>query len=706
MRFIITFLTRRASGRVTRRSTEVEKDELSFGRATSSDVYLPDLRVGLGHARLTVAGGRVRMEALGERPLRVRSSPVNRTDFALDNPSPVRLGPYALSFGETGSGAVEVTVELVEPPTEALSPQDEDRLFSLTAALPGKRMMSWVLFLAVAVVFLVMPVLHAQKATGRFVLADLATVVPEQVERLRDAVASLPVPLDGWKEAVGSLPIPTESLDAAITAAVTIVDGAFDRVGAWIDRAPGPGEPLGVPIDALPLSPEELRRIVDKAAWTPDHVWDPGPVSRVHANIAASCTTCHQKPFEAVKDETCLGCHQGIRDHAGPSDLATAAGPAGPLGRVLAAVGNGFGLEPGRCAGCHNEHNGDADVVRAHQTFCDGCHATLRRALPGTKLGDASDFGVHHPQFHPTVPVVTDNASPGQRRWSLDDAPKENSGLKFSHAQHLDTAGGVTRMARELGTARGFGGPLACANCHRPDAAKALFEPISMERHCSTCHDLTFDLDDGHRRVLPHGQPKDVEAVLRDHYLGQELERLTLESREPDTSQPVRRRPGERAVTLAPEEQKRAFMNVEQATAKALDRAFSADRKGLCVGCHDVTREAMAAFVTHKIAPVRLADRYMPLARFDHGKHDTANLECASCHAATTSKASSDVLLPGIGSVGDLRSCGPTPCACRNCHAGEDTARATPSPCLTCHRYHGGYGAPLMTPARREARSD
>lgn len=695
MRFIITFLNRRASGRTTRRSRTVEQDAITFGRATSSDVHLPDLAVGLDHARLTVIDGRVHVEALGERPVRVRNVGVGRTAFPLADPAPMRMGPYAVSIAAAadaeGVPGVEITVEQVEAPAEALSPADEERIFSLAAAMPGKRRLSWLLFLTIALFFLALPVLHALSVTDRLKTDTLAQDIPAAVESLRTAIADLPVPIDGWADGVRAVPLPTGTL-SAVGAAIAV---PVARVRDWL-AAPIPPRLGG---GMIPSDPDELKRLLARAMAAPDHAWDSGPVSRVHANIAASCTACHRNPFEAVDDSTCLDCHRGIKDHARPADLVNAAGPGTPIERISAAVGEQLGLAPGRCGSCHREHNGNEDLVRVHQAFCGDCHRTLTASLPSTRLLNATDFGVDHPQFRPTIPHPA--GLDETRRVSLDEAPRETSGLKFSHAQHLAADGGVTKMARELGTARGYGAPLDCAQCHTPDAAGALFEPIRMDRHCSACHDLTFELDDGYRRVLPHGQPRDVAAMLRDHFLAGELERAALPAPEPGRADVGRRRPGERAVTIAPEDQVKAYLNAEEATARALERAFSAEKKGLCVGCHDVSREAMAAFAAYRVAPVRLAERYLPLARFDHAKHGTANLTCASCHAAARSTVSADVLLPPIGKVGDLGACRPGEiCSCRNCHAGEDAAGATPSACLACHVYHGGSHAPTMVPAR------
>ena len=92
-----------------------------------------------------------------------------------------------------------------------------------------------------------------------------------------------------------------------------------------------------------------------------------------------------------------------------------------------------------------------------------------------------------------------------------------------------------------------------------------------------------------------------------------------------------------------------------------------------CSVCHAVSpgRQAEEPWM---VAPVRVAGEWFPKSDFDHGSHTT--MTCASCHEATTSSASSDVLMPGIES-------------CRSCHAGEDGAHdRLQSGCIACHGYH------------------
>src|SRR6185369_9134214 len=58
---------------------------------------------------------------------------------------------------------------------------------------------------------------------------------------------------------------------------------------------------------------------------------------------------------------------------------------------------------------------------------------------------------------------------------------------------------------------------LECKSCHRADASKRGFEPISMAKHCQECHNLKFEPAVTSREV-PHGKPADAVTVIDEFY--------------------------------------------------------------------------------------------------------------------------------------------------------------------------------------------
>jgi hypothetical protein len=69
------------------------------------------------------------------------------------------------------------------------------------------------------------------------------------------------------------------------------------------------------------------------------------------------------------------------------------------------------------------------------------------------------------------------------QRIAVSSRPQDGSNLTFPHRLHMDPAGGVARLAMNLGPAGGYGAALDCGSCHRPDG-RGGFQPLEMERDC------------------------------------------------------------------------------------------------------------------------------------------------------------------------------------------------------------------------------
>jgi hypothetical protein len=388
-----------------------------------------------------------------------------------------------------------------------------------------------------------------------------------------------------------------------------------------------------------------------------DKAWSAGALSLAHHGLEDKCESCHVKPFEAVRDETCIACHKTVHDHASPARLAMARGGEAFGARMLSAVAHAFGKPgPGACSDCHTEHEGPTRMAAPRQQFCADCHGTLKERLTDTRLGDAADFGHRHPQFTPAV--VTDPLAGKVTPISLDANPRENSGLTFPHKLHLDPLGGAARMAASIGREKGYGrAGMQCANCHRPTEDGVRFQPITMERDCESCHSLAYDKVGPTVRRLRHG---DVDQMIAD---------LSAAGPHPPLAAD-RARPGQFAqggnyhINFTP----------SRYTSATFQQALSRD--GVCGECHTPTMQGGKPGIT----PVTLVSRYMADGWFNHKAHAQEN--CTSCHAAEKSTTSSDLLLPKLAQ-------------CRTCHLGEDAPKApVPSGCAMCHGYHPTQSAP------------
>lgn len=404
---------------------------------------------------------------------------------------------------------------------------------------------------------------------------------------------------------------------------------------------------------AVPIISHATRDPASKQGVIGDASWNPGELSLAHHSLTDHCEACHVKAFVSVRDETCLSCHKDVHDHADPMRLAAARGHL-PLGqRFLWSVAHAFGKKgPGACQDCHVEHQGPARLDAPSQKFCADCHAQLKRNLPDTKLGDASDFGKLHPQF--TAAVVTDPMTRGLTEVSLGGTPHQDSGLAFSHSLHLDPRGGAARMAANIGAERGYGrGGLQCKDCHHATEDGVRFKPVQMERDCEGCHSLAYDKVGGIFRQLHHG---DVDQLIAD-----------LSARDYHPGSPVeadRRRPGQYAPGGL------YSFNYSAPAWHGLQLRGALSKDGICGECHRPT------MINGKlgVVPVTQPMRFMAHGWFDHAAHKQE--PCGSCHAAKTSNSSSDLLLPGIKT-------------CRTCHLGESAPKdKVASSCAMCHGYH------------------
>jgi cytochrome c3-like protein/FHA domain-containing protein len=388
-----------------------------------------------------------------------------------------------------------------------------------------------------------------------------------------------------------------------------------------------------------------------------DASWSPGRLSDPHHALETNCEACHVKAFVAVRDNACLACHTDIGDHAAHAKLIAARGPLSWGEGVQRAVADMFHKPgPGACTDCHTEHQGAGRMAPTRQKFCADCHGTLSRQLPDASIGDASDFGTLHPQFAALIETAPSQSRPA--RVSLDAHPKEWDGLHFPHDLHLDPRGGVARMASRIGSGHGYGVTLKCEDCHHKTADGVRFLPVNMERDCEACHSLVYDKVGSTFRTLRHGNIAQMRADLA---AGDRAAHQVPAAGN-------RRRPGEYAAGGL-------YYSNFTGGSGALARAMSIG--GVCGECHIPTGSGGRLGVM----PVLQHSRYFTHGWFSHADHKEE--KCASCHAAGTSRNSSDLLLPGISK-------------CRDCHLGEDSRKAkVPSGCAMCHSYHPRQGAPV-----------
>lgn len=639
MSFIIRQVARRADGGEIVRTRTAVTAQISVGRGTDCDIQLPDLAVMLRHARLVITGpGRVSVEAIGGVPVNVGGSFVTRADLLVADAPAVDIGPFRLSLSAGEDGAVAVTAARVVPPIEAADAAAETEIFSLQGAMPGKRRLAWIGAGLVLVAMLLLPLLH-------FLAEDRAVLPPAMLAQARQPA----------------------------THAASDAGQAFGDGRLHVPRA----------------------RPAAQGGFAADEVWSSGPLSNAHASLSGNCGACHQQAFVSVTDSACQACHvkDALPDHALPARMARGRLPAGG---IVGAAHKAFNLPEGRCTSCHKEHEGEATLLAVGQGFCTDCHAGLKSRLPDTPLADVPGWK-EHPDFRATLVATPSSQRPIFTRARLGGAPgqgaQERSGLIYPHALHQSATNAVANMAQKQGLPTGNDGALPCRYCHVPDAGQVRFQPISMEKNCGACHDLAFARDGGTLRTLPHGKPEQVAGIIRDFWASR--------SGRADVALFPRRPPGPAAAPAAVPAGRAEAAVAQIFTGRRFGDGIGA--RGICNDCHVVTDTGAADILRRfTIQPVTLNDHYLPQGRFPHGRHRsvegrTGEAACLACHqGALTSKAATDVLVPGIAN-------------CRQCHGAPARALFASAPraearCDTCHAFHDGVNPPGGQPVRLAAR--
>ena len=430
------------------------------------------------------------------------------------------------------------------------------------------------------------------------------------------------------------------------------------RAPAWIlltlVLALGLAVPLWLVFDGNEETPDPQASLITDAIWTS------GPLHAIHNQaIGNDCQACHTELFKRVQDEACEACHKTVADHVMPGHASLAEKPTD------------------RCATCHKEHNEPTLLIITADTLCTDCHAdpgTLVDKIPHLQAVTGFD-DANHPAFEIAVERST-KAADGTFDWSTVevklDGASESSNLKFPHDLHL--AGKKVKHAD--------GEAMACADCHTLTGDGEHFKPVAMAEHCRDCHELTFDAA-APERQLPHGQPYEAVAIMEAHF----IRYYSNPSRAVVPKQRERRRRPNQAHMPRPVTEcgLGATQCAVQRTAVEAESQFV---NSGCVTCHEVEDNGGSdVYSRFTVLPVRLSHDFMPTAKFDHRSHLTqkdASGEdaCLTCHAATTSEKSTDILIPGLDN-------------CTSCHTDEHGDESVPLDCIACHAYHPSGNPPF-----------
>ena len=361
-----------------------------------------------------------------------------------------------------------------------------------------------------------------------------------------------------------------------------------------------------------------------------------GPVSASHQVFGDKCERCHvtqARTFRAhVTDNMCVSCHDAPPHKPNQTFTPT-------------------------CASCHVEHRGALRLAATDNRDCEQCHrdldTTTGRLTVAKSVGALNEA---HPEF------------------AAKSLAKDPAVLKFNHEVHMKPGlrgpNGSTQLecttCHVLGPrSLGEGGPAATQRAARSRLVNNMV-PVTYAKDCASCHPLFFDplLD----AVAPHDTPEKVRAIvtqsLREFIAGN-----PAQIGSPD---PVR---GRIPINFPePMRPVRSAADWVEARTASVERLLWSKT---CAECHLVANRSASVA---QVVPTNVPSGWMPHARFDHAAHQMTS--CTSCHAAQTSRLTSDVLMPSIA-------------ICQQCHK---PSRGAESRCFECHEYHDWKNAKPAKP--------
>ncbi len=179
MEILITYLTRRLKGGVSRRSEERTAESVHFGRSTNAEVYLADPRIRFEHAVIHQRPGGLFVEVEKLSDVRVNGQPTRSRAVVIGDV--IGIGPFDVTLAQPPEGKdIAIEVELVRPLGDDYAQLASRSTLRLADYGLSRRLWSWVGMLAVLAIFLVMPIVfyfqHTEKAAEKTVGARFDAV--------------------------------------------------------------------------------------------------------------------------------------------------------------------------------------------------------------------------------------------------------------------------------------------------------------------------------------------------------------------------------------------------------------------------------------------------------------------------------------------------------------------------------------------------
>lgn len=521
-------------GREIVREKMLTRAELTVGRGAGCDIHLPDLAVEPLHARIASLGdGRLRIEAAGTLGFALDGAATRSAGIDLRSGAELVFGSYRIAVSPGSNGAALLTVLRMTEPEENHATEAK-AAFSLAGVIPGKRVASWILGIAILLAFLAVPIVGNLTRTP-----DSKSGVPGDGVWSSGPLSLAHHALEGRCEACHVKPFEAVSDQACLTCHKDTNNHALPARTAGARVEPGlSGQFLGAVAHGFGRP--------GPGSCTSCHVEHEGAVP-LEPTSSKLCTDCHVTLDQRLKD-TLLGkaadfgtLHPQFRPRiptkAGQPDLSRISLDAhpqeasgltfshklhlDPLGGAARMAGN-IGLEHdyGRKLACKDCHRPTEDGVRFQlvnmERDCETCHSLAYDQVGGTfrtlHHGDVEQMMADFRSLPRREVMVTGRRRPGQFAlggpyYSSFSAPAGNEAL-IRHALSRDGVCGechtpvsdngamtirkITRVSQFMPHAwfdHKAHRQESCASCHGAEksttSADLLLPGI---KQCRTCH--------------------------------------------------------------------------------------------------------------------------------------------------------------------------------------------------------------------------
>ncbi len=300
MDFTLRSIDFTATGREIVREREITSDKLTIGRASESDIHLPDLAVEQQHLVLIPqATGAILAKAVSTLGFTYEGRNVREASIDPGRPAEFEIGSYRLSIDWAEGGKPTITQLAVS--RDAGEEKDKLRGFGLERALPSRRIVSWVAVVGIVLAFLAIPIF------SHMTRPDVEPDIKSDGNVLMDA---------SWS--TGSLSMVHHGLEDSCEACHTdaFVSVQDETCLVCHDDLADHAEPVRMDDGRAP------HGAGDAVLWSVAHAFGkPGP---------GACTDCHTEHegagrMEPTSQKFCADCHETLDTRLTDTTLGNAA---------------------------------------------------------------------------------------------------------------------------------------------------------------------------------------------------------------------------------------------------------------------------------------------------------------------------------------------------------------------------------------------